>query len=185
MRSNLFVALEGLSGAGKSTVACLLSKQLGAVLYTTPPRPFSRIRDNVNASCNLTERYFFYLASVIYASSQIVRLLASSAVVCDRYILTTQCYHQVAGVRCIVPTGELGILEPDLTVVVTCAEAERRRRLAQRGLSFNDREEQRLGIDHRMLAAYRKHRIFEVDSTDRPPVEVASQVLQHLKNPSL
>lgn len=161
-----------------------MSAELDAVLYLTPSPPFSTIRDDVDRLCNLQDRYLFYLASVIFASSQIDKLLASSPVVCDRYLLTTQCYHKAAGLSRIVPVDQLDIIQPDLTVLITCAEEERRVRLVHRGMSYNDQEEQRLGVDSTMLDEYQAEELFLVDSTQLSPSEVVQKIMAELHGPN-
>lgn len=177
MAKNIFIALEGLSGTGKTEVGRRVAMALDGIYYKTPPAPFDRIRDEVDRICGLAERYFFYLAGVVFASSDIRRLIESKPVVCDRYILTTQNYHLVAGVTALVPLSSLNILLPDLTVLITCEQQERQRRLALRGLSYNDLQERQLGIDDSLLEAYRTSRIFEIDSTHAGPDEIASCIL--------
>lgn len=182
MAGNLFIALEGLSGTGKTCVGEILADAIHGTMYKTPPSPFRDIRDDIDQACGLAARYFFYLAGVIHASAQIKKLLQTTPVVCDRYILTTYCYHGAAGVKAVIPLEQLELLKPDLTVLITCDEEERMRRLAQRGLTYNDSVEQAMAISRSFLQAYRKHDVLEIDSTAISPKEVASRIIKAAKS---
>jgi thymidylate kinase len=92
-------------------------------------------------------------------------------------VLTTQCYHEAAGVSPLVEIRELHIVLPDLTVLVTCEEQERPRRMMQRGLSYNDGMERRAGFEEAFLAAYRRYRLPEGDTTSLSAEEAAALVL--------
>ncbi len=180
MRKRPFIALEGLSGVGKSAVANILADRLNGLVYKVPPPPFQDIRDQVDHLCDITARYFFYLSAVVYSSSQIGVLLNTGPVICDRYVLTTHCYQTAAGLASAVPIQTLEILQPDMTVLVGCAEDERLRRLKSRGLSYNDQIEQDLQIDRILLQRYKDWDLFEVDNTTLSPKETADVILKQL-----
>ncbi len=117
-----FIVLEGLSGVGKTVVGQALARTLNGVLYKTPPPPFTLIRDEVDRTCDLEARFFFYLAGVLHASSEIASLLKERPVVCDRYILTTDCYHRALGLMAHLDYSTLHLLQPTITVLLTCEE---------------------------------------------------------------
>lgn len=175
-----FIVLEGLNGVGKTTVGKLLAERLGGEYYRTPPPPFDQIRERIDSSGDPIVRYYFYLSSVCYASIQIGQKRRKTPVVCDRYILTTQCYHSVLGIS-VVNTDSLQLEKPDLTVLLTCREPERQVRLSQRGRTHNDLEEERMGIASAFEREYRlSPEIFEVDTTDMAPKEVVNAILKQL-----
>jgi len=171
----VFIALEGLSGSGKTTVGRSLALRIGAEFYRTPPLLFGPIRDAVDERADTAARFLFYLAGVVQASAEISRILATeSSVVCDRYLLTTLCYHRALGVAIDVPDRVLQPLRmPDYTFLIVCEEAKRISRLHRRGISYNDAQEQSLGVTERFLSEYRKYGLIEVDnSNDDPAVAV-------------
>lgn len=149
------VVLEGLSGVGKTTVAHAVAAEIGGVVCTTPGAPWRDIRDAVDREVDAQSRYLFYLAAVTHASRDIARLLETSPVVCDRFIASTHCWHEVIGADVYASYASLRLLEPDISVLVTCDEAERLDRLTRRGRSYNDEAEEELGLDRLLLAAYR------------------------------
>lgn len=185
IRNNLFIVLEGLSGVGKTTVGKLLAIRLNGIYYKTPPYPFpypfDLIRGHVDQNCGLKARFLFYLSSVIYASAEIKELLKHSPVVCDRYILTTICFHRAAGLSLEINYSKPGLAIPDLTVFLTCGEEKRFSRLDSRGWSPNDRWEEIDTLSEKFEAEYRKHQIFEVSTDFLNPQGMAEYIVPILK----
>jgi len=174
-----FVVLEGLSGTGKSTCGRIVAARLAAVLLDAPLPPLDAVRPAMDGM-PLSVRYLFYLTAVAHVSEVVKTQLARTAVVCDRYVLTTQCFHQAAGLR-VLDSSSLGLLEPDLTVLITCEDNVRRRRLLARGMTVSDLREQTPGLEAAFLNAYRAEGLPEVDTTGRTAEEAAEQVLRLLR----
>ncbi len=176
-----FVVLEGTSGVGKSTVARLLADTLEAELVKTPMVPFDDVRGTVDEACLTVQgRYLFYLATVAEASERIRGILERKPVVCDRYLLSTECYHRALGLNVELDYQQLGLVTPDATVLLTCSEAVRKARVDRRGWSFNDLQEERLAVTARFEAEYRKHEVAIVDTSNLTPAEVRDRILVHL-----
>jgi len=181
---NTFIALEGLSASGKTTIGMMLAKVLQAVFYKTPSKLFSPIRKNVDRSAHSTARFFYYMAGVCQASLEIKSLLTTKPVVCDRYILTTVCYHKVIGVAIdpTITTSCSSVLHPpDYTLLITCEQKERIRRLNKRGLTVNDSAEQNHGIEEKFLAEYLQHDVIEIDNSGNDPNIAVKNILAILK----
>jgi dTMP kinase len=180
---NIFIVFEGLSGSGKTTIAKKIAKMIGGIYYKTPPYPFSTIRNKIDKYCDYDSRFLFYLSSVNYASKNIEKLLESKPVVCDRYILTTICFHKVLGVN--VNNIKLSIIKPDFTFLITCKENERRKRIIYRGLTYNDKMEIKLKTDKFFLSEYRKYNLLEIDnsySIDKTIKKIFDIINQNIKN---
>jgi len=177
---NLFIVFEGLSGTGKTTIAKKIAKKLEAVYYKTPPPPFLFLRDEVDKSCDYQSRFFFYLSGIIYASKQIKIILEDRSVICDRYILTTICFHKALGINFSYILNGLSIIKPDFTFLITCDEKERRRRLRRRGLTYNDQMEIKLRTDKRFLSEYRKYSLLEIDNSSFSTRKAIEQILNIL-----
>lgn len=181
MKKTFFIVLEGLSGTGKTTIAKELSKKLGAVYYKTPPPPFLFLRDKIDKKCSYQSRFLFYLSSIIYTSEEIKKLFKNKSVICDRYILTTVCFHKILGVNFGNILNKISIKKPDFTFLITCDEKERRRRLGYRGLTYNDKMEIKLRTDKRFLMAYRKFPLIEIDNSSFSIKKAMNQILNILK----
>lgn len=171
---NIFVVLEGLSGSGKSTVGEILSNEIEAVFYKTPPPLFDPIREAVDREADSVARFFFYLAGVVQASEEISNILKSKSVVCDRYILTTTCWHTVIGAKIDIPriVTDLTLRKPDATFLIICQKEKRLQRLYERGLSYNDEQERKSEREQRFLAEYKKHGLIEIDNSEDPNIAV-------------
>jgi dTMP kinase len=176
---NPFIALEGLSGSGKTTIAKIVAEKIGARFYQTPPQIFASFRQEIDQQADKLARFFFYLAGVMQASCEISAILKQHPVVCDRYFFTTICFHRVIGLSVEIPDFALSSLrQPDFSFLVVCEEKTRRKRLSNRGLSFNDAQEEALGIGHLFLAEYRKFKLIEIDNSADEPQIAASRVIE-------
>ena len=178
---NLFVVFEGLSGSGKTTIGRLVAERIGAEFYKTPASMFNSIRDEIDRNVDDTARLFFYLAGVIQASAEISEILKRKSVVCDRYLLTTLCYHRALGVSIDIPDFVFAPLaKPDYTFLIICEEKKRIQRLYERGLSYNDTRERSLKIEQKFLAEYRKYHLIEIDNSSDAPAVVAEKTISFL-----
>jgi len=82
----MFIALEGLDGSGKSTVARLLEDSIGAKRLKLLPEKFIPIRPAVYQCGDRISKLFYYLSGVSYTSFQIKELTKQKEIlVCDRY----------------------------------------------------------------------------------------------------
>ena len=178
----VFLAFEGLSGSGKTTVAKLVAESIGATFYKTPPAPFDSIRNKVDRESDISARFHFYLASIVQASYEISKILKEKSVVCDRYILTTLCYHQAIGVEINLPKLFFEkLLQPDHTFLVVCEDVVRLRRLQKRGMSYNDIQERKPGIEQLFLAGYRRYPVTEIDNSGDGPEIATKKVINLLR----
>ena len=135
----MFLVLEGADGCGKTTLCATLAKRLGAKAYATPPKKYSKLREQVDKNASPDEHYRFYRDSVLEASEEIEILLKDNdKVVCDRYWLTTYTYHQVMGVK-VSKDDFQSIAVPTLTVILALNHDVQIGRMLRRGMSVGDR----------------------------------------------
>jgi len=180
---NIFIVFEGLSGSGKTTVGRIVADRLGAVFIKTPTSIFSPIRDEVDKKANKMARFLFYLATVVQASEEISSILKEKSVVCDRYLLTTLCWHRAIGVSFPICEPLLSsILQPHHTFLVTCKNKIRLQRLFSRGLSYNDQQERNRQTERRFLNEYMKHGLIKIDNSGDDPRKAADRAIKLLKN---
>lgn len=176
----ILVDLEGLSGTGKTTVAPLVARQLGAVLTTSVMSPHLAWAHRVDASLDPTSRYLFFLSAVARTAALLQPLLDRGVwVITDRWLATTQVFHAFLGVRTI-PDAMLPLRRPEATILIDCAETERIRRMRQRGMTANDAIELAPGAPAKLRDLYAAHVDAVVDSTDRSPEQVAQEIVDWL-----
>ncbi len=144
----LFVVFEGLDGTGKSTLASVVAKQLGAELLSTPPAELGGVRPVVDELYrgHPVASQQFYASTLAFASDRAREALArSESVVVDRYVLSTLVYDALRPGAVPLDTIVETLAVPDVTVFVKVPEEVRRERLASRGnLTPADRE----ALDH-------------------------------------
>ena len=171
-----FVVVEGLSGTGKTSVATELAELVEGAYVHTPTGPYRAVHADVDVHAGATERYLFYLASLARAADEIGRELACRPVICDRWIATTQSWHALLGAPVLDAVVSPNLIEPDVTVLIVCDEAERQRRLDQRGRTANDLVEAASGLENALQRRYREFADLEVDSTYDSPRQLAEEL---------
>lgn len=135
-RNYPFIVIEGPDGSGKTKIVEELSKKLGFINYKTPPRIFQKIDIMTELEQAGLEfaRYLFYMSSDYYANLEVCSLLLYSGIVCDRWVLSTNLYHEVA-LGFSVPLPEklkIELIKPDLTIILEVSDEIQANRLSSR-----------------------------------------------------
>lgn len=132
-RRGVFAVLEGLTGVGKSTAAKRVAEQLGMRFISPMSTEFLDARNLLDSDSRMLDaRYAFYFASILHAASEINDLLDSGEhVIVDSWIYRTHATHKALGSRLTLKPPSW-IPEPDVKVLLTCDEEERKRRIASR-----------------------------------------------------
>lgn len=94
----MFVALEGIDGSGKTTVANLLGdRQRGSYMLRTPGHTLTQIRDlvlNPNYNLDHDARLLFFLAEMVDLGKNVIAPRRDSGlVITDRFYLSTYVYQ--------------------------------------------------------------------------------------------
>ncbi len=131
-----FIVIEGIDSVGKTDTAKEIARQTGAKYIKTPIAPFNELREPIDHKVSTKTQCLFHIAANQHASEYIEQLLTNGeSLVCDRYIYSTQVYHEVIDPNTKELYPKTKILEPDLTVILTAPRATRESRLTMR---FND-----------------------------------------------
>ena len=135
---NKFIVFEGIDGVGKTTLALELKKSLESkgipVIfyedYELKHPGFNNLKPLVK-KIPITGSHLFYLASSIYKSQVIKKLLKKHWVICDRYFYSTNASHKAKGSN--LKIGDLvDLLKPDYAFLLTIDEKIRQKRVRQK-----------------------------------------------------
>lgn len=115
---NKFIVVEGIDGAGKTTICDFISEMYGYHKMKSPEGVFEQMSSSVNTNyVSVSERFAFYSGSNINSSIKISSLLLQNKkVVIDRYYYSTIVYHEVSspGISSLVPSVFSSLVKPDL-----------------------------------------------------------------------
>lgn len=133
------IAIEGIDGSGKSTVAGMIAKCIGGVCLHTPCDGYDAMKDYFKNCCeSALPRFYFYVSSLWDAYLKAIKIVETGPVIFDRYTLSTSVYHKVLFRKCKIkfrideiaktvfpPEADLNIL---LNVSTTVTETRLRNR---------------------------------------------------------
>lgn len=179
---NIFITIEGIDGAGKSTIASMLAERIGAAHIKTPDARFSDDRQRIDTQGTIEEKYEFYISSLEKHQTEIRSLLKEKPIVCDRYIHSTIAYQWPTeeeppnDIKSLFPK----LTWPDLSVLLTVSKKVSRERISQR--------EKETGIitttDHNLPLLEKAHQRFismpdliQIDTSEKTPEQVCNLIL--------
>lgn len=188
--NGLFVTLEGIDAAGKTTVADAIDERFSDVVRTQEPAEQHWTGEATRRAIESDETpamtdFYLFMADRAYHIEHTVRpaLSAGNVVVCDRYIDSTYAYQQeVLGGAVEDPTAFIEynlnhdwVLQPDITILLDISAAESARRQAA-GDKYETSE-----FLSRVRNNYREHaadnpRIITVDA-EQEPEQVIGEVM--------
>ena len=140
-----FYVLEGLDGAGRSTLGEKISKLLDGKFVDTPMDEFESLK-NAMLEKPFDVQFFFFMASNFDASHKIKNILKKSPVVCARYLYTpiiAYCTHTGTSLDSILPVIEpfsKELIIPERTILLEVSEDEWYSRIQKRDkIDANDK----------------------------------------------
>ncbi|MET8688938.1 thymidylate kinase [Streptomyces sp. NPDC004732] len=192
------IVLEGVSGIGKSTLARVLIRRLGATGIHTLAPPHSSWSPEVNSQLRALPQFAFYLSGLLHASDRIRQSLTIGPVIADRYASSViACHSAVHGIETNEATRLLEpfrpyLTPPDHTFYLECSEPVLRQRMAlkkgQDQLTSDDAELfavpgrlKRLLANFQMVAAVDSTAVV-IETDGKTPDVLADQILAHLES---
>jgi thymidylate kinase len=175
----VFVALEGLRGCGKSTVAPLLARSLQAELVPTFPAEYRQARAFLDWHSRNVDARAHLFASALMITAERVRAVMESgrSVVIDSYLQRTVATHLAYGST--VDLARSARIPIPITFRLECAPTARAARLNARDKPttwWDELADQRADRIEREYASWPAHRI---DTTDRTPAQTVAEILAH------
>jgi thymidylate kinase len=155
----IFVVIEGLDGAGKTTCAMKLAHAIGAEYMTTPSPEIRQLRPSILGNFGGSQQavQLFYLSTVFAASLQVRNALnAGKSVVLDRYFLSTQTYAEFRGSPLELDFLATALVPADVTIYLDAPLALRKARLSNRACTAADRETLTKAADASLRELYRQ-----------------------------
>lgn len=177
----IFVVLEGLSGAGKSTIAPLLAEALNAEFMNTLVEDFEPIRRKIDMSGNVMIRMHFWMMANYAISDTIQRKLAlGCSVIIESYFFRTLATHGAMGARLLPEVDWSTAVYPDLAVLLYVNEDERQRRLRKRDGGQYRNKWHRLSADTVKATEeiYSSYNLTSLDVTGFSPSEIVAKIVK-------
>ena len=140
---NKFIALEGLDGIGKTTLAKGIAEKIKGQYMNTPGDDFSDIRSIAMKAFGDDQlgRALFYASTVSAQGNKALFAVKNGyTVVMDRYWPSTIAYAKARGVKADLDVLTPQIIPPDLVLLITLDENVRRNRLINRSMTPEDQE---------------------------------------------
>jgi thymidylate kinase len=175
-RQPVFVVLEGLRGCGKSTVAPLLARALGAVQVPTFPAEFGQARAFLDwHSRNADARAHLFIAALLVTADRAKALLdTGTPVVIDSFAQRTLAMHRAFGATLDwEPPASMPV---PVTFLLTCSPAERQRRLLTRAKPATRWDELADRLADKIQRQYARFLSHSIDTSGHRPEETAAEI---------
>lgn len=128
-----FVVVEGVTGAGKTTLSRALETYLSGMYIASTPECLASIRHILGKDRTVNERFGYYLLGNFFCSRYAQYIVSLRPVICDRYVHSTIATHTLQGSKTTIKLPDCNFLQPDLSIFLLISdERERRRRITMR-----------------------------------------------------
>ncbi|MEU6989827.1 thymidylate kinase [Streptomyces sp. NPDC046465] len=190
-----FGVLEGVSGVGKSTLARLLAKRLGATALHTLTLPHEEWAEAARLRLQALPQFGFYLSGLLHTSDRTREALTAGPVIADRYRSSVIACHAAAhGIpaedvtRLLDPFHDY-LATPDRTFYLRCSEQALRERMRSKpDLKQDDAD--LFEVPHRLkqlLANFETVAVGDptavvLDTDGRTPDQLADEILTYVES---
>lgn len=178
---NTLICLEGISYAGKTTIAKWLTERMPVSYGPRVASGWEEREEKVHYNPDPLARFSFFMEEITARSEQIKELLERTDVVSDRYLLSIIAYHNViAGARLEtgIDTGKLR--PPDFTVLLTVDETALKQRMKERPPRHRYESDPifLLEVQREFLRLIDREKSVIVDTSTRSAEEIARALLE-------
>ena len=191
---NLFIAFEGIDGAGKTTLAGMTAHTLGYSAMNSVPDFLRPALMGVSRSNSPLSTFHFFSLCNSLRSKEIEEQILKTGVIIDRYIFSTYAYHRLMLGKnieesiAIYKDKEFGFRFPDITFFVTASKdaVSHRIRKREQGSAhrqwYGDAVSLSMDVTLSYLETFKKFGIpyIHIDTTDRSAEEVHSVIIKHI-----
>lgn len=178
------IALEGIDGAGKTTISQKLAEEIDGIYIQTPPSDYKAIRDFFEIPLRpIISRFFFYIGSLWESWEEIQLAAKTKPVIIDRYILSTKIYHKALAsekrehIDAILSVFEdITPPEPNLNIYLNCSSKVSMLRLKRRKqVSFDTNIEHNRSLQLKIAEMFLEEDVCIVDTNNCSIEEVVEK----------
>lgn len=191
---NLFIAFEGVDGAGKTTLAEMVTRELKYKYLSAIPDLLNPILPEISKTKSPLATFNFFSLCNSYRSFEIKELLATNGVIIDRYFFSTFSYHrlmlgeQVDEVLDLYRNEKSNFFLPNIIIFVTASRDVIGQRISKRENGqdkkkwYGDKISLSLDIVSSYQITLEKMQIpyFHLDTSDKTPEEGCSVILEYI-----
>ena len=193
---NLFITFEGVDGAGKTTLAEMVTRELKYKYLNAIPDLLNPILPEMSKIKSPLVTFNFFSLCNSYRSFEIKELLLNKGVIIDRYFFSTFSYHRlmlgdsVDEALKLYQKTESNFLLPDIIIFVTASKEVIHQRISKRENGENKKQwyGDKISLSLDIVSSYQitldKMQIpyFHIDTSDKTPEEGCALILDYIQN---
>ena len=193
---NLFITFEGVDGAGKTTLAEMVTRELKYKYLNAIPDLLNPILPEMSKIKSPLVTFNFFSLCNSYRSFEIKELLLNKGVIIDRYFFSTFSYHRlmlgdsVDEALKLYQKTESNFLLPDIIIFVTASKEVIHQRISKRENGENKKQwyGDKISLSLDIVSSYQitldkmQFPYFHIDTSDKTPEEGCALFLDYIEN---